>query len=95
MALVMPWLELLCGVALILGFFYRGAVLWMNVLLVVFIIALGSTIMRGISIDCGCFKAAEAASDSAKGTLIRDLVAMVFSVQLLFSRSRRWQISGR
>jgi putative oxidoreductase len=95
MALVLPWLELLCGVALILGFLYRGAVLWMNVLLIVFIVALGSTIVRGISVDCGCFKAAEATSDSARETIIRDLVTMIFSVQLLLSRSRRWQLSGR
>jgi putative oxidoreductase len=88
MALILPWLELICGLALIFGYLYRGAVLWSNVLLVVFIVALSSTIVRGINIDCGCFKAAQSGTHSAWNSLIFDLVAFLFSIQLFFSRSR-------
>lgn len=92
MAIVIPWLELIIGVALILGFWVRGATWWSNALLVVFIVALGSTIVRGISIDCGCFKEAQSSTHSAWRSLLFDVGALVFSLQLLWSRSRRWQI---
>ena len=92
MALILPWLELVIGLALIFGFAYRGAIWWANLLLVVFIVALASTIMRGIDIDCGCFKAGESATAPAWNALWFDLVAMVFALQLFFSRSGRWML---
>lgn len=94
MALILPWLELFAGVGLILGVFYRGSVIWVNVLLVVFIIALASTIARGIDIDCGCFKAAGSATAPAWSSLWWDVVYLVFALQLLFSRSHRWMTGG-
>ncbi len=95
LALILPWLELLAGIGLILGALYRGAVVWVNVMMIVFIIALASTIFRGISIDCGCFKAAQAATHSAWKSLLFDLGAMFLAIQLLMSRSRRWFLSSR
>ncbi|MBD3403018.1 DoxX family membrane protein [candidate division GN15 bacterium] len=92
MALILPWLEFLCGIGLIVGVLYRGAALWLNALLVIFIVALASTIVRGIDIDCGCFKAAESATDSAWSSLIRNIVLLVLGVQMLLSRSQRWQL---
>jgi hypothetical protein len=94
MALFLPWLELLIGVALIVGITYRGAVWWSNILLVVFIAALISTIARNLDIDCGCFKAGHQATGPAWDSLIFDIVAMVFALQLLFSRSNRWMLRG-
>lgn len=93
-ALVLPWLELLTGLALILGAYYRGAVLWVNILLLVFIAALASAAYRGISIDCGCFKAAAASSESAMQTLYRDLGYLLLGIQLFLSRSRRWMLAN-
>ncbi|MCD6250160.1 MAG: DoxX family membrane protein [candidate division Zixibacteria bacterium] len=91
MALILPWLELLIGLALIFGFAYRGAILWANMLLGVFIIALISTIARGLDIDCGCFKAGESATAPAWDALWFDLVAMFFAVQLWIGKSSRWR----
>ena len=93
MVLILPWLEILIGLAIIVGLSYRGAVLWANLLLVVFIVALASTIVRGIDIDCGCFKAGQSATGPAWQALLFDLVAILFSLQLWFSRSRRWRLS--
>jgi hypothetical protein len=89
-ALIMPWLELLCGLGLIFGFLYRGSVLWVNALLVLFIAALTTTIVRGLNIECGCFKAGHEATDPAWQSLWIDLIFMVFAVQMLLSRSRLW-----
>ncbi|MBK7141142.1 MAG: DoxX family membrane protein [bacterium] len=92
MALILPWLELICGLGLILGIFYQGAKVWTALMMVMFMIALASTIVRGIDIDCGCFKASQGATGSAWNSLIFDLVAMLFVIQMMISKSRRWLI---
>lgn len=94
MALILPWLELLIGVAIIIGLTYRGAILWANLLLFVFIVALASTIVRGIDIDCGCFKAGQSATGPAWWSLLFDLGVVLLSLQLWFSRSRKWLPAG-
>jgi putative oxidoreductase len=95
MALVLPWLELLAGIGLILGIFYTGARIWTAAMMVVFVVALGSAIARGLDVECGCFKASEGATGSAWRSLLFDLAALVFVVQLLLSRSRRWLVYPR
>lgn len=92
MALILPWLELICGLGLILGIFYQGAKVWTALMMVMFMIALASTIVRGIDIDCGCFKASQGATGSAWNSLIFDMVAMLFVIQMMISKSRRWLI---
>jgi uncharacterized membrane protein YphA (DoxX/SURF4 family) len=60
MALTMPWVELLCGLALILGVWKRAALMLIGAMLIVFIIAIGINLGRGNAIDCGCFNVADA-----------------------------------
>src|SRR5712691_2889012 len=55
MALTMPWLELLCGLALILGIWTDTARTIVGALLVPFIIAITINLLGGNAIDCGCF----------------------------------------
>ncbi len=55
MALVLPWLEILVGLALILGFWRRTAAGIVGLLLAIFIGALSINLARGRPIDCGCF----------------------------------------
>ena len=93
MALILPMLELILGLALIGGLFYRGSVIWANLLTVVFLIALGSAMARGIDIDCGCFKASKAASGSVIDSLLFDVGMLILTVQLFLSRSKRWMLS--
>ena len=93
-AIFLPWLEALVGIALILGIYYRGAVLWVNIMLVIFLAALFSAVARGLDIDCGCFKASAGAAGSAWDEIYLDLVLLVLGIQLLFSKSRNWQIAN-
>ncbi|HWR83466.1 MAG TPA: MauE/DoxX family redox-associated membrane protein [Candidatus Deferrimicrobium sp.] len=93
MALILPWVELVCGLALIVGLLYDGAVILVNMMMAAFILALGTTIVRGIDIDCGCFKAGQAATEAAWGALGFDLVLVLLTLQLLFSRSKCWRLS--
>jgi uncharacterized membrane protein YphA (DoxX/SURF4 family) len=55
-AIVLPWLELLCGILMIAGTARRAAVLWAVVLFAVFVLVTGQAWARGLDISCGCFK---------------------------------------
>ena len=55
LAFYLPWLEILCGLALITRQLYRGGVFILTVLMSVFIIATIVAKARGLDISCGCF----------------------------------------
>jgi uncharacterized membrane protein YphA (DoxX/SURF4 family) len=56
LAVVLPWLELACGLLLIAGLWRREAAAITAVLLVVFIFAVSWALAHGIDIkNCGCF----------------------------------------
>ena len=60
LAFYLPWLELLCGLALIFHRLYAGALFLTGTLMLIFIDATVSARMRGIDISCGCFGSASA-----------------------------------
>lgn len=100
-ALVLPWFELLLGVALILGIWRRTAAAWTGILLVVFIVAIGVNFARGNAIDCGCFDVNAAPKteaqkfDDMKWTIVRDVGMLLMVGQILYATSRRRQESAR
>ena len=55
LAFYLPWLEILCGVALIVRRLYAGALTILLALIVVFIGANVVAKMRGLDVKCGCF----------------------------------------
>ena len=55
LAFYLPWLEMLCGLALILRFFYRGGLFILTALTFIFIAASIIAKARGLDITCGCF----------------------------------------
>lgn len=73
-ALILPWIELVCGTCLILNRWTRGSALISALLLVVFMGALGYNIHRGMDINCGCFTLNEKAPGNMWLDLARDAV---------------------
>src|SRR5438132_11106448 len=55
LAFYLPWLEILCGLAVIFRFLYRGGLSILTALIVVFIGATVAAKLRGLDITCGCF----------------------------------------
>lgn len=55
LAFYLPWLEIFCGLALILRRFYAGALAIFMALLLIFIGANVVAKMRGLDVKCGCF----------------------------------------
>lgn len=70
-ALTMPWVELLAGLALVLGVWVRPARWIITLLLVAFMIAITINLGRGNAIDCGCFDLS--AADRTYEERIRDM----------------------
>ncbi len=54
-AIVLPWLEVLCGALLIFGIFRSASSLLLSGLLAAFLVLITVTIFRGLDVDCGCF----------------------------------------
>jgi len=53
-AVVLPWLELLCGLLLLAGFRVQAALAWALVLFLVFTACTAQAWVRGLHIACGC-----------------------------------------
>ena len=54
-AIILPWLELICGIALVINRYQRAANIVIASLLLVFILAIVSAMARGLDFNCGCF----------------------------------------
>jgi len=90
-ALVLPWFELLCGVALVLGIWNRTAAALIGLLLVVFVATLSINLARGNAIECGCFDVRDAGKSVAERlhdmrmTVLRDAGMLALVAQILFA----------
>jgi uncharacterized membrane protein YphA (DoxX/SURF4 family) len=89
-ALLLPWVELTCGVSLILGVYKDGSALIVNLLVAVFIIAIGINLFRGIDLECGCFTVSSKAKSNTLSLLLRDLGLLVLTLYIFFNRSERF-----
>jgi len=91
LALVLPWFELLCGLALVLGIWRRTAAAWVGVLLVVFIAGISFNLARGNAVDCGCFdpkssgKSVDERVLDMKMVVLRDVGMLLMVAQILHS----------
>jgi len=70
-------IELLAGIALVIGVMDRPAAAVLAVLLAAFIALLAQALLRGIDLRCGCFGGDERAS---WWTVVRDLVMLAAAV---------------
>ena len=77
-SIVLPWVELYVGSCLILGVFVDGAALLSTGMMVMFIIALGQALARGLDIECGCFS--QEGSLVGLNILLRDLIWLAMAV---------------
>jgi len=60
LAVLLPWVELLAGLALVLGPHARSGAWLSAAMLAVFTLTVGTAVARGLDIECGCFGTADA-----------------------------------
>lgn len=91
LALLHPWAHLLpvlegvAGLALVLGAARRGASVVLGGLTVVFIVAIGTALARGLDISCGCFHT-DGGHAVGLSLLLRDLVLLLACLPPLLAR---------
>jgi len=94
-ALVMPWVELLAGLALILGVWVKPARWIVTLMLVTFMIAIAVNLGRDNAIDCGCFDTSAANKTYEERirdmwiVLLRDAGMLLMAAQLAWAERRR------
>ena len=86
-AVVLPWVELLCGLLLLAGFWVETSLILVTGLLVMFVLATGQAWARGIDISCGCFSLAVFGLDKNLPGVVRffESVAFAFFRNLLLT----------
>jgi len=89
-AMLMPAVEVVCGLALCVNTLARGASVVLNLLMVGFIGAMGWAMVRGLDVTCGCFGGSGQAVTGA--TLARDAAFLAVGLLAMwgaFARSGR------
>lgn len=74
LALSLPPFEILVGTLLLLGWRTRAASLAVLLMTTIFALALASALLRGLSVDCGCFGGGTASRWRTSLSLGRDLL---------------------
>ncbi len=77
-ALFIPWGELIIGIFLIAGFMLRSNAILSALLFATFSVIIAVSLLRGLSIDCGCFGANS--SPLSWMRFVEDIVLMLFSI---------------
>jgi len=99
-ALLMPWVELLAGLALILGVWKRSARWLIGLMLAVFMVAITINLLRDNAIDCGCFDVSAANLTHEQRirdmwmVLIRDAGMLLMVAQLWWAEKRQKLVVG-
>jgi uncharacterized membrane protein YphA (DoxX/SURF4 family) len=86
-ALTLPWMEFLVGLLLILGLLTEASALLNCVLLVAFLIAIPSALIRHIDITCGCFSTIKSVK-IGMDLVYRDILLLIPALLILFFPSR-------
>ena len=94
-AIVLPWLEIAAGMALILGVWVKAARNLIVAMLVAFIIAIAINLLRNNAIDCGCFDVSAAGKTHSERladmrmVIFRDIGMLLMAGQLWLAERRR------
>lgn len=93
-AIILPYLEFVCGMALILGIYPRSALLILQSMLFSFIVALSINLLQDHDFDCGCFSFGEPGYGySVLHLLVRDVIYFILGLHpLFFTKHRKWCI---
>ena len=92
LAIVVPFVELVCGITLITGLLKRPGLLLINAMLISFILLIGFNLIRGHEFDCGCFSLGETRGIwSSVWLLVRDIAMLGAGIYLfrLFNKKAK------
>ena len=90
LAFYLPWLEIICGVAVVAKPLRAGALMILTTMLLLFTASLALAWARGLNISCGCFGGA---SDHPRYLLwiSRDVGLLIVAMVLTFAEWTSWK----
>lgn len=91
MAQYLPWIEVVLGLALLIGWKIRYFASAIAVLLLFFMAVLTITYLRGIEASCGCFSMDDPISP---WTIVRDSLFLIPALYLVFEKNIRRRFTG-
>lgn len=94
-ALILPWVEMTCGLLLLVGRMVPGAALIINTLLLIFILATGYNLYRGLDVTCGCFSVVPDTGGHTRLNLIRNSFLLIAGIWLFFQAAGSRQTDQR
>jgi putative oxidoreductase len=90
-ALILPWMELISGIFLLFGLLTRGSIFIINLLIIMFLFALASALVRGIDMGCGCFPPWIEQKITIR-ILLRDAIIFFVALQVFFCDRKVWSL---
>ncbi|MBI3005002.1 MAG: DoxX family membrane protein [Ignavibacteriales bacterium] len=91
-ATVLPWVELLSGLGILAGVYFRGTSLLASMMSLIFVLAVGSALARGLDISCGCFSQDPNVGKINWEKIVQNILLVGFSLYLLYSTSDRFKL---
>lgn len=88
-AATLPYVEMVAGLLLLINRQVRPAALLLGLLDIVFMVALVSVLIRGLDIDCGCFRQGGGSPTSAWAALLRDVGILALAGVTFFLSDRK------
>ena len=85
-AILLPWVEAACGLCLLSGCLINGSVFIVDILMIIFILALTFNIYRGVDVACGCFSVSAPGEKITFLTIARDLSLLAVGLWILYYR---------
>ncbi|MFI5253803.1 MAG: MauE/DoxX family redox-associated membrane protein [Bacteroidota bacterium] len=92
-AIILPWLELICGIFIMAGICIRSSAVILSSLLLIFIVGIFLALARNLNIDCGCFGSTHA-SPIGLAKLLEDAGLLILSIQLTVFPSSAFALSN-
>jgi uncharacterized membrane protein YphA (DoxX/SURF4 family) len=91
---VIPWTELVAGLALLLGIWARSAALIISLLLIAFLGGIFSVLIRGLDVSCACFGKFERPCEGNIGLchIVRNCVLLAMGLTCLLKGPGRWSV---
>ena len=83
-AIILPWVEILCGLSLINGINVRSSAFLIALMNLMFIAAASLALARGLDIECGCKTLAARSTKVGAELIIRDAVFLLICLPIIF-----------